>query len=90
MKFAEVICSSNLTWKIYLTYKFKTLESLFTHVPLSYLFLARSRLAPKKDCPFSRKSRTSRNLRPEAKFVVLTYVCTVHTESPGCARVIYR
>lgn len=39
MKFAEVICSSNLTWKIYLTYKFKTLESLFTHVPLSYLFL---------------------------------------------------
>lgn len=32
MKFTEAICSSNLTWKIYFTYKFKILESLFTHV----------------------------------------------------------
>lgn len=32
IKFAEAVCSFNLTWKIYFTYKFKTLESLFTHV----------------------------------------------------------
>jgi len=39
-------------------------------VPLPRAFPALSGLAPKKDCPFPRKSRTSRNLRgPEAKFV---------------------
>lgn len=91
MKFAEMICSSNLTWKLYFTYKFKTLKSLFTHG--RHTSFPRVLDSHQKRTARSLVNREHRGIfGPRSNSSYLrTYirVCT-RTKSPGCVRVIYR